>query len=63
MDAKTGKRPAVLSATDVAQLLQREFPQMFFPGSGTTIVEEGALNFIEVRTPGSPTASLLSARS
>jgi uncharacterized protein (TIGR00369 family) len=37
MDAGTGRRPAVLSATQVAELLQREFPQMFFPGSGTTI--------------------------
>ena len=27
----------MLSATQVAELLQREFPQMFFPGSGTTI--------------------------
>jgi uncharacterized protein (TIGR00369 family) len=37
MDASTGRRPAVLSAQDVAQLLEREFPQMYFAGSGTTI--------------------------
>jgi len=37
MDAGTGRRPAVLSAQDVAQLLEREFPQMYFAGSGTTI--------------------------
>ena len=39
MDAKTGKKPAVLSGAEVAELLQSEFPQMFFPGSGTTIEE------------------------
>ena len=37
MDAGTGRRPAVLSAKGVAQLLEREFPQMLFPGSGTMI--------------------------
>ena len=37
MDASTGKRPAVMSAAEVAQLLEREFPQMYFAGSGTTI--------------------------
>jgi uncharacterized protein (TIGR00369 family) len=37
MDAGAGRRPAVLSAAEVAQLLEREFPQMFFAGSGTTI--------------------------
>ena len=41
MDARTGnesgKRPAVLSATEVGELLRREFPQMFSAGSGTTI--------------------------
>ena len=37
MDAGTGRGPAVLSAQDVAQLLEREFPQMYFAGSGTTI--------------------------
>jgi uncharacterized protein (TIGR00369 family) len=37
MDASTGRRPAVLSAEEVAQLLEREFPQMYFAGSGTTI--------------------------
>src|SRR5256885_16482327 len=37
MDASTGRRPAVLSAEQVAQLLAREFPQMYFAGSGTTI--------------------------
>jgi uncharacterized protein (TIGR00369 family) len=39
MDASTGRRPAVLSAEEVAQLLEREFPQMYFAGSGTTIEE------------------------
>ena len=28
-----------MSAEEVAQLLEREFPQMFSPGSGTTIEE------------------------
>ena len=37
MDAGTGRRPAVLSAKGVARLLEREFPQMLFPGSGTMI--------------------------
>ena len=37
MNASTGRRPAVLSAEAVAQLLAREFPQMYFAGSGTTI--------------------------
>src|SRR5438270_3317122 len=37
MNASTGRRPAVLSAEAVAQLLEREFPQMYFAGSGTTI--------------------------
>ena len=36
MDA-TGRKPGVLSATQVAQLLEREFSQAFHPGSGTTI--------------------------
>ena len=39
MHASTGRRPAVLSAEEVAQLLEREFPQMYFAGSGTTIEE------------------------
>ena len=39
MDVATGRKPAVLSASEVALLLQREFPQMFYPGSGTTIEE------------------------
>lgn len=37
MDASTGRKPAVMSAQDVARLLEREFPQMYFAGSGTTI--------------------------
>ena len=37
MDAGAGRRPGVLSAVQVAELLQREFSQAFHPGSGTTI--------------------------
>jgi uncharacterized protein (TIGR00369 family) len=37
MDASTGRKPAVMSAVEVAQMLEREFPQMFYAGSGTTI--------------------------
>jgi|SRR5215213_530838 len=39
MDAGAGRQPAVMSAHDVAKLLEREFPQMYFAGSGTTIEE------------------------
>ena len=31
------RRAGVMSAAEVAQMLEREFPQMFYPGSGTTI--------------------------
>jgi uncharacterized protein (TIGR00369 family) len=37
MNARAGRQPAVMSAKDVAELLEREFPQMYFLGSGTTI--------------------------
>jgi uncharacterized protein (TIGR00369 family) len=33
----SAKRAGVMSAAEVAQLLEREFPQMFHSGSGTTI--------------------------
>ena len=39
MDAGAGRRPGVLSAVQVAELLEREFSQAFHPGSGTTIEE------------------------
>lgn len=31
------RRAGVMSAAEVEQMLEREFPQMFYPGSGTTI--------------------------
>jgi uncharacterized protein (TIGR00369 family) len=41
MDSGAGridvKRPGVMSAMEIAQLLEREFPQMFHAGAGTTI--------------------------
>ena len=40
MDAATGRKPGVMSAEQVGELLEREFPQMFHRDSGTTI--EGA---------------------
>ena len=57
MDANTGRRPAVLSAEDVAQLLEREFPQMYFASSGTTI--EQAWHGGDASCGPSPTTSSL----
>ena len=37
MDAAVGRKPGVLSAKQVAELLEREFSQMFHRNSGTTI--------------------------
>ena len=37
MDAGTGRRPGVLSAAQVAELLEREFSEVFFAGSGLAI--------------------------
>jgi len=37
MDAATGRKPGVLSAKQVGELLEREFAQMFHRDSGTTI--------------------------
>ena len=37
MDAATGRKPGVLSAKQVGELLEREFSQMFRRDSGTTI--------------------------
>ena len=37
MDAATGRKPGVLSAKQVGELLEREFSQMFNRDSGTTI--------------------------
>jgi uncharacterized protein (TIGR00369 family) len=37
MDAATGRKPGVLSAKQVGELLEREFAQMFNRDSGTTI--------------------------
>ena len=39
MDAGTGRRPGVLSAAQVGELLQREFSQAFHAGSGNIIEE------------------------
>jgi uncharacterized protein (TIGR00369 family) len=37
MDAASGRKPGVLSARQVGELLEREFSQMFHRDSGTTI--------------------------
>jgi uncharacterized protein (TIGR00369 family) len=37
MTGRTERRPGVMSAAEVMQLLQREFPQMASSGSGTVI--------------------------
>jgi uncharacterized protein (TIGR00369 family) len=37
MDAASGRKPGVLSAKQVGELLEREFSQMFHRDSGTTI--------------------------
>jgi uncharacterized protein (TIGR00369 family) len=37
MDARTGRRPGVMTGAQVDELLRREFSQQFHSGSGTTI--------------------------
>jgi len=39
MDATTGRRPGVLSAAEVTEMVQREFPQAAL-SAGSTVIEE-----------------------